>query len=67
MGKTSHNSELKPLLTIKQVAALENVSERTVQRWIKAGILPAIRTGSMLRVCPDALRTFRLHRLLGAE
>lgn len=60
-----NKSDLKPLLTIKQVAALENTSERTIRRWIVSGELPAIRTGRMVRVCPDALRAFRLRRLLG--
>ncbi len=62
-----NKSDLKPLLTIKQVAALENTSERTIRRWIKGGELPAIRTGRMFRVCPDDLRTYRLRRLLGAD
>jgi excisionase family DNA binding protein len=65
MAKTPNNSELKPLLTIAQVAELESVSERTVRRWIKGGDLPAIRTGRMIRICPDALRAFRLRRLFG--
>ena len=67
MVKTLHRPELKPLLTIKQVAGLENVSPRTVRRWITSGKLPAIRTGRMIRVCPDDLRSFRLRRLLGAD
>jgi excisionase family DNA binding protein len=65
MKRTAHNSELKPLLTIEQVAALENVSPRTVRRWIACGDLHAIRTGRMIRVCPDDLRAFRLRRLFG--
>jgi excisionase family DNA binding protein len=67
MAKTPNNSELTHLLTIAQVAELESVSERTVRRWIKGGHLPAIRTGRMIRVCPDDLRTYRLRRLLGAD
>ena len=34
-----------PLLTIRQVAAHLQVTERTIQRWIKIGQLPAERLG----------------------
>jgi excisionase family DNA binding protein len=65
MQKTAKTPDLTKLLTIKKVAVLEDMSERTVRRLIQGGHLPAIRTGRMLRVCPDALRAFRLRRLLG--
>jgi excisionase family DNA binding protein len=67
MAKTSHNSELKALLTIKQVADLENVSPRTVRRWIKTGELAVYRTGGIIRVCPDVVRARRLRRLVGGD
>ena len=37
--------DLEALLTIQQVAELENVSPKTIRRRIEAGALPAIRNG----------------------
>ena len=38
------------LLTVKEVAAQCPVSVRTVQRWIVAGELPALRLGRSVRL-----------------
>ena len=40
------------LLTIKNVAAFLQVSEKTVLRRIAAGDLPSVREGRLLRVRP---------------
>ncbi len=57
--------DLERLLTINEVADLERVSVRTIRRWIACGDLLALRSGRLLRVRPQDLRTFRLRRLLG--
>ncbi len=58
-------AELERLLTVREVAALEAVSPKTIARRIAAGELPAIRTGRLLRIRPQDLRADRLKRLLG--
>ena len=50
------------LLTVSDVAALDNVSEKTVRRAIKAGELNAIRVGvgrRLLRIRPDDHAAYR--------
>jgi excisionase family DNA binding protein len=64
MPNHSKTPELEKLLTIKQIAVLENTSERTIQRRIARGELQAIRYGRMLRIRPEDLHAFRLRRLL---
>lgn len=57
--------DLETLLTIQQVAELENVSPKTIRRRIGAGALPAIRNGRLLRIRPQDLRSYRLRQMLG--
>ena len=54
---------LETLLTIKDVAALCRVSEKTIRRWIKAGDLPAARLGGQVRIRPRDLDIFIRDRL----
>jgi len=53
------------LLTVKEVAKIQNTCERTVRRRIASGELPAVRDGRLLRVRPRDLRAYQLQRLLG--
>ena len=54
---------LEPLLTIKEVAALLNVSVKTVRRRIASGKLVAICDGGIVRIDPKDLRSYRVeHR-----
>jgi excisionase family DNA binding protein len=46
------------LLTIKDVARLCRVSEKTVRRWIKATELPAAKLGAQWRIRPRDLDMF---------
>ena len=51
------------LLTIKEIAALDRCSEKTVRRAIDAGLLQAIRIGPggrLLRVSRAAHQAYRL-------
>ena len=57
--------DLETLLTIQQVAELENVSPKTIRRRIEAGALPALRNGRLLRIRPQDLRSYRLRQMLG--
>ena len=44
--------------TIKQVANRLQVNERTVRRWIAAGLLEAHKFGGVVRISADDLRAF---------
>jgi excisionase family DNA binding protein len=46
------------LLTIKDVAAICRVSEKTVRRWIETRNLPASRLGAQWRIRPKDLDLF---------
>ncbi len=43
------------LLTAEELAALLNVSEKTVYRWSKSGVLPSVRIGTLVRFEPAAV------------
>ena len=60
---TKQHYDLERLLTVKEVAHLENTCERTIRRRIASGELPAIRYGRQLRVRPRDLQNYRLQRL----
>ena len=59
--------ELERLLKVSEAAELENVSDKTIQRRIASGELPAIRDGRLIRIRPQDLRVYRLRRLLGDQ
>ena len=51
-----------PLLTVREVAELDNCSEKTVRRAIEAGLLEVIRVGPgghLVRIDPAAHRAYR--------
>lgn len=52
----------RPLKTVRQVAAEDQVSEKTVRRAIAAGLLAVIRVGPAkrsIRIHPDAHAAYR--------
>jgi excisionase family DNA binding protein len=51
------------LLTIKDTAAICQVSEKTVRRWIDAKELPAAKLGAQWRIRPRDLDLFIRERL----
>ncbi|MEY8840047.1 helix-turn-helix domain-containing protein [Cribrihabitans sp. XS_ASV171] len=54
--------QTRPLLTVKDVAELENCSEKTVRRAIAAGLLNVIRVGPggrLIRIDPAAHAAYR--------
>lgn len=51
-------NNLPHLLTIKDTAAVCQVSEKTIRRWIDAKELPAARLGSQWRIRPKDLDLF---------
>ena len=57
--------DVERLLTVKEVAHLENTCTRTIRRRIASSELPAIRYGRQLRVRPRDLQNYRLRRLFG--
>lgn len=61
--RTKQPDEFEPLLTIRDVAAIEKTCERTVRRRIAAGELRAIRMGRLIRIRPRDLRAYHLARL----
>ena len=52
------------LLTINDVAALCQVSGKTVRRWITSGELPAAQLGNQWRIRPADLNDFIRGRIL---
>lgn len=57
----THNQP-RVLLTVKDVAVLDNCSEKTVRRAIASGLLQAIRVGPggrLLRIDPAAHAAYR--------
>ena len=38
-------------LTVRDVSTLLSVSEKTIYRWVKQGVLPAYRVNEQYRVC----------------
>ena len=46
------------LYTTDEVAKLLRVHQRTVQEWIRAGMLPAVRYGRLLRIRQADLAAF---------
>ena len=65
MTTKTPTDSLERLLTIREVAELENVSPKTITRRITSGELPAIHDGRLLRVRPQDLRGYRLRKLVG--
>lgn len=54
-----HWKSSAPLLTIKDVAALTQVSYWTARGWIESGKLPVLRLpGRLIRIRPSALERF---------
>lgn len=48
----------RALLTIRQATEILQVSLKTVRRRIKAGELPVIRDGNIVRIDPDDLSAY---------
>ena len=59
--KTDVHDDAEPLLTPPEVASLDNVSVKTVLRWIEKRLLPAYKLGGQWRVSPRDHRKF-LHQ-----
>lgn len=62
MRKPQMTAKTDALLTVKQVAELDNCSEKTVRRAISAGLLDAARVGPggrLVRIEPAAHRAYR--------
>ena len=48
----------EPLMTVREVAAAMNASEKTIRRRIAAGELPVIRDGRLIRIRPKDYRRY---------
>lgn len=68
MSKTSkldYSQYGQAAMTVKDVAHMDNVSEKTVRRAIKAGLLEVIRVGPggrLIRITPAAHIAYRMAR-----
>lgn len=49
---------LEPVYTTEEVGKMLKVSQRTVQDWVKTGVLTAVQYGKHLRIRPSDLATF---------
>lgn len=62
MAKNERGPKTEQLLTVRQVAALDGCSEKTVRRAIEAGLLEVVRVGPggrLVRIDPAAHRAYR--------
>jgi excisionase family DNA binding protein len=62
MAKNERGPKTEQLLTVRQVAALDGCSEKTVRRAIAAGLLEVVRVGPggrLVRIDPAAHRAYR--------
>ena len=62
----SKTETLRSLLSVKQIAELDQCSEKTVRRAIAAGLLEVIRVGPggrLVRIDPAAHAAYRAHCL----
>jgi hypothetical protein len=65
MHKPFPETDLSALFTVRKVAELDDCSEKTVRRAIKAGLLEVVRIGPggrLLRVRPEAHEAYRSGR-----
>ena len=59
MKQTSKSQDFpKRLLTVREVAEICAVSERTTRRWITQGDLKVIHLGRLIRITPQGLEEF---------
>ena len=49
---------VEPVYTTEEVGKMLKVSQRTVQDWVKTGVLTAVQYGKHLRIRPSDLATF---------
>ena len=55
---TKRDDVSEPLMTVREVAAAMNASEKTIRRRIAAGELPVIRDGRLIRIRPKDYRRY---------
>jgi excisionase family DNA binding protein len=55
---TANPTLVGTLYTTAEVAKMLRVNQRTVQEWIRTGMLPAVRYGRLLRIRQADLATF---------
>ncbi|WP_417516155.1 helix-turn-helix domain-containing protein [Minwuia sp.] len=58
---------LVPLLTVANVAELENVSEKTIRRRVISGDIPVIRSGRNIRIDRADYEAWRRSRRVFAD
>ena len=62
MAKNERGLKAEALMTVREVAELDNCSEKTVRRAIAAGLLDVVRVGPggrLVRIDPAAHRAYR--------
>lgn len=64
-SKTDIYDDAEPLLTPSDVASQDNVSVKTVLRWINKGLLPAYKLDGLWRISPRDHRNFLHQRWSG--
>ncbi len=55
---TKRDDVSEPLMTVREVAAAMNASEKTIRRRIASGELPVIRDGRLVRIRPVDYRRY---------
>jgi excisionase family DNA binding protein len=59
MTKDSKSRPKRPMLTVNQIAEADQVSPKTVRRWLASGKLPYHRLGRLVRICEADHEAFR--------
>ena len=55
MGRVHMENTMKQMLTKKQMAAFAGVQPRTIDNWMKVGLMPYLKIGKTVRFDPDAV------------
>jgi len=58
-------TQSKRMMTVKEVAYLLNVSQQTVLRQAKKGIIPHTRMGQRVLFCPKTVAVWLEKRMIG--
>lgn len=63
MGLIEQIEQWQGAMTVEDLAAILNCSNKTLYKSIKKGKLPSIRIGSLIRLCPQTVAEWLRSRI----